>query len=280
MNIGTKIKELRISKGLTQSQLAGERITRNMLSCIESEKAMPSLETLFYIADRLSVPPSYLLSDNDDLCLYEKNEKIGQIRKLFSERKHEACIKQISDIGKTDDELAFLLCNCYFELGKAAVIQGSLSTGKSMLALCSEYADKTIYDTSMLRALTELYSSIAENIQSPLLELDSEFFEKTIPNQNDFEFYKYVTQDYSYRFSNETYKTHAKAKELIKNRRYSEAVSELSKIENAKNVENYNSYLFFSVYGDLESCSRQLGDFENAYRYASKRLSLLDGFKS
>jgi len=280
MNIGAKIKELRISKGLTQAQLSGDRITRNMLSCIESEKAMPSLDTLLYLAERLSVPPSYLLSDNDDLFFYEKNEKISDIRNLFSEKKYEACIKRVTDIGKTDDELSFILCCCYFELGKDSVMRGSLTTGKSMLKLCSEYAKKTIYDTSMLLALTALYSSIAENIQSPLLEFDSDFYEQTIRHNADLEFYKYVIQDYSFNFSNEIYKMHIGAKELIKNRRYAEAIVDLIEIEKTKNADTYNSYVLFSVYGDLERCFRQLGDFENAYRYASKKLSLLDAFKT
>lgn len=280
MNIGTKIKELRIRKGLSQAQLVGDRITRNMLSCIEAGKATPSLDTLIYLADRLSVPASYLISDNDDIFFYQKSEKIEEIRRLFSEEKYEACIKSINRLEKIDDELAFIICSCYFRLGKAFVISGSLASGKKMLKLCSEYAKKTIYDTSMMIAFAELYSSICDNIQSPLLELDSEFIEKTIPYREDLEFYKYVTQDYSFDFTNNVYKTHIAAKELIKNRRYSEAVYELIRIENSKNQGNYNSYVFFSVYGDLEGCFKQLGDFENAYRYASKRLSLLDAFKS
>ena len=36
MNIGQKIKSLRIAKMLTQNELAGDNITRNMLSRIEN----------------------------------------------------------------------------------------------------------------------------------------------------------------------------------------------------------------------------------------------------
>ena len=41
--IGEKIKALRISKRMTQSELAGDQITRNMLSLIENGSALPSL---------------------------------------------------------------------------------------------------------------------------------------------------------------------------------------------------------------------------------------------
>ena len=44
MNIGKKIKKLRTSKLMTQSELAGSEITRNMLSRIENDAASPSLE--------------------------------------------------------------------------------------------------------------------------------------------------------------------------------------------------------------------------------------------
>ncbi|MBQ8005809.1 MAG: helix-turn-helix transcriptional regulator, partial [Clostridia bacterium] len=60
MNIGEKIKNLRTSKLMTQKELAGEEITRNMLSQIENGSASPSLQTLRYLAARLGVPVGYL----------------------------------------------------------------------------------------------------------------------------------------------------------------------------------------------------------------------------
>ena len=56
MNIGEKIRELRVAKLMTQAELAGTHITRNMLSCIENGSANPSLSTILYIAGRLNVP--------------------------------------------------------------------------------------------------------------------------------------------------------------------------------------------------------------------------------
>jgi transcriptional regulator with XRE-family HTH domain len=41
MNIGKKIKDLRSAKMMTQSELAGDEITRNMLSRIESGSKRP-----------------------------------------------------------------------------------------------------------------------------------------------------------------------------------------------------------------------------------------------
>ena len=46
MKIGEKIKKLRTAKLMTQSDLVGNEITRNMLSRIENGAANPSLETI------------------------------------------------------------------------------------------------------------------------------------------------------------------------------------------------------------------------------------------
>ena len=66
MNIGKKIKELRTKKLMTQSELAGDVITRNMLSCIENGSATPSLATLRHIAAKLGVSMGYLLADESE----------------------------------------------------------------------------------------------------------------------------------------------------------------------------------------------------------------------
>ena len=50
MDIGKKIKELRSAKLMTQTELAGHEITRNMLSRIENGAALPSIGTVIYLA--------------------------------------------------------------------------------------------------------------------------------------------------------------------------------------------------------------------------------------
>ena len=54
MQIGEKIKKLRTAKLMTQSELVGGEITRNMLSRIENGAAQPSMATVKYIAERLT----------------------------------------------------------------------------------------------------------------------------------------------------------------------------------------------------------------------------------
>ena len=63
MELGQRIKELRLQRGLSQRQLCGDRITRNMLSLIESGKANPAMDTLLYLADGLGVGIGALLGE-------------------------------------------------------------------------------------------------------------------------------------------------------------------------------------------------------------------------
>ena len=53
MTLGQKIKNARKSKRITQDRLAKGKITRNMISRIESGKANPSLETIKHIAKEI-----------------------------------------------------------------------------------------------------------------------------------------------------------------------------------------------------------------------------------
>ena len=50
MNIGEKIKELRVRRRMTQADLAGDTVSRNMVSLIENGRATPSVQTLEEIA--------------------------------------------------------------------------------------------------------------------------------------------------------------------------------------------------------------------------------------
>ena len=63
MGLGEQIKKARQARGLSQRQLCGDRITRNMLSLIESGKANPAMDTLQYLSARLGVSVSALLEE-------------------------------------------------------------------------------------------------------------------------------------------------------------------------------------------------------------------------
>ena len=278
MTLGEKIKSRRRELKITQSELAGTKITRNMISALEKDKATPSLATLKYIADTLDLPLSYLLSEDDDLSFYIKKERIPAIKYALEAKNYNACISNILKIDTLDDELYYILAKCYFELGISSIKNGSLLTAKKQLKKSTEYCNRTMYDTSRFTTIIPLYSAIANNINAPLLEFEEQEFKKELEHCFELEFYNYLTLNQEYTYTNVQYKLHIEAKKLIKDRKYQEALKLLSELERTKSDYPYNSYLMFGVYADLEACYKQLYDYENAYRYSSKRLSLIEGF--
>ena len=63
MELGARIKACRLELGLSQRQLCGDYMTRNMLSQIENGSAKPSVKTLEYLAGQLGKPVSYFLEE-------------------------------------------------------------------------------------------------------------------------------------------------------------------------------------------------------------------------
>ena len=279
MTLGEKIKSERRRLGLSQTQLAGDKITRNMISAIESDKANPSISTLSYLAERLSVSLSYLFAETEDALIQRRYALIVDAKNDFKDARYKECIEKILNIGFVDDELAYMLAISYFNLAKSAVLLGEVSEAKRCFLEFGKYADMTVYDISVQKSLTIMYSAIASNIQSPLLDFDIKAFEDGLRLGFDFEFYRYLMQDFDYKYTNITFARHLEAKNAIKERKYNTAISLLNSIENEKNANSYNAYVVLGVYNDLENCYKQLFDYENAYRYATKRLALLEAFK-
>jgi len=197
----------------------------------------------------------------------------------FSEDERTADIVKMDSIP-TDDECELILAEAYFELGKRYVLNGSLASGRKCLEKALIHAKQTSYSTTYVEHQALLYSALASNISAPLLELDVKTFEKSAASISDIDLYKYISMDKEYAYENSIFKKHLSAKEHIKSRDYYKALEILKQLESEKSAENYNAYFVLSLYADLELCYKQMGDFENAYRYSTKRMSIIDGFKS
>lgn len=280
MLLGEKIKAARRDKRITQSQLAGDKLTRNMISRIESGSANPSLDTIRYLAQRLDIPVPYLLSEDDDLFFYKKKEKLPMIYAAYASGDYAYCIEKIDSLSELDNELAYIHAFALFEQGKHNLKRGALRSAIKDFERAEESIGKTVLDTTHFFGILKMYKSIAANIQAPLLEFNQEEYAVGAYAAFDYDLYRYLIQDYEYDFRNECIGCHASAKKLIRERKYTDAVAKLIEASEKMVDEGYNSFIAFGIYTDLEQCYKQLLDFENAYRYASKRMSMLEGFKT
>lgn len=280
MTLGDKIRAERIKRGMTQSDIAEDKITRNMLSAIEGGKALPSLDTLYHIADKLNLPVAYLVSDDIELSAFKRLDLIESVRKAFSRKQYSDCISIIEEISVVDDELAYILAYSHFEIGASAARNGAFITAEKHLMLSEKFFSQTVYDTRTLECKLPLYLSFVKNVNSPLLDFDKDVFCDIMTDVVDLEFFKYLCNEWDYDYSNELFKKHADAKIKIKERKYYDAIKILLEISEAKSSYEYHAYLMYLVYGDLDYCYKQIYDFENAYKYATKRISMLEGFNS
>jgi len=60
--LGERVRALRVSAGLTQTELAGERFSKEYISQIERGKTRPTDVTIIWLAERLGVDPALLRS--------------------------------------------------------------------------------------------------------------------------------------------------------------------------------------------------------------------------
>lgn len=93
MGLGEKIRAARKELGLSQRQLCGDQITRNMLSLIESGSARPSMDTLAFLANRLGKPISFFL---DETAMTSPNQAVmAQARDAYRQGDWEMVLKNL-----------------------------------------------------------------------------------------------------------------------------------------------------------------------------------------
>lgn len=111
MELGEKIRQARLEAGLSQRQLCGDAITRNMLSQIENGSANPSMTTLQYLAAKLGKQVSYFLQE--DSILSPNPSLMQQARQAYIAKRYAAVLDMASQYQPPDplfDEEWYYLC--------------------------------------------------------------------------------------------------------------------------------------------------------------------------
>ena len=279
-SISQKIRRARLEKGLTQGELAGDEITRNMMCRIETGTATPSRATLAYLAERLDLPLLYLLDDTLTLDECAKHLYMSDVRREFKEGHYAEALRLIRKHFKDyDDETALIAAHCLLSEAEKKLHNGNLESADKTIKEALSLTEKTVYPTSDIRASLSLLSALASNVQSPRYEIDEESYLHLRNDSVMQDLYAYLTDDAS-SCREPLYLAHIKAREYLRARDYRSALARLQALEERRLADNMSAILIFRIYTDLETCYRELGDFQNAYRYAGKRISMLAAFKS
>ena len=147
--LGRRIKEARLAKNMTQSELVGTFITRNMLSRIESGNACPSVKTLEYLAQRLELPAGSLMADNEPES--EEASRDAQLllksKKLYIAENYESAGEAARELigGEFSDEAQAMLARSFLALSDRAMQNGDTAAAAKFAKEALSYADKGIY---------------------------------------------------------------------------------------------------------------------------------------
>ena len=290
MKIGEKIKKLRTAKLMTQSELVGSEITRNMLSRIENGSATPSLETICYIAARLNVSPGFLLAEGADEQIYFKHNEIVGIKQAFASGDYRIC----RDIclhaqSAEDDEVQMILADCDLAIAIEEFNNGNLRVACEYLDEAVSACENTIYRTDYVVAVAETYfrymRRISATLSSNVLEEDTV---NVYPALTD-EFCRYTFAMEQWKEGDESGEDpisvstigaadspltlHYEATVAMQNGAYAEAYDKLHAILLSETPVS-EPVLYF-VFCDLEICCREIENFKGAYEYSIDKIELL-----
>jgi transcriptional regulator with XRE-family HTH domain len=289
MNIGGKIRSLRVAKLMTQAELAGNQITRNMLSCIENGAAQPSLSTILYIAERLGVPVGFLLAEEGDEIVYVKMGELANIKRAYRARDWQGCRSLCQSLGtEPDDEIRMLLAECDLGIAIDSFWAGKVRAACRFFDEALLYAKETIYSLPHVRAQAEVYFRYMQRL-SPTLYSDA--LDENEPTEtvckNAFSAYVDALDavdagdnrsvgEYHEMYAEEApvFAEHLAARGAIIQERYSEAKVILTEL--LGRGTGLNEIILYSLLRDLEICCRETGDFEGAYRYTNEKVQQLE----
>ncbi len=292
MNIGQKIKELRSAKMMTQQELAGEHITRNMLSRIENGCALPSLPTLMYLSERLGVPAGFLLVEGDEEFGYKKASRMPDIMSAYRAGDWEICKDICLSLGGTDDELNYMITLCLFNEAKDAFAAGDLRRSAELFDSARACSSMTIYPIGSVVAESDTFLFCISHI-SPSLVADIETVSAPLRGALSEPFCRYFSMlwaiesnfvtifdpaSYSASGGNEDkmYLDHISAKMKMRSGHYNEAYHLLKHILSSDS--DIPAPLLYFIFTDLEVCCRELSDYRGAYEYSNDKTGMLEKF--
>ena len=177
MELGQKLRQARLEAGITQRQLCGETITRNMLSQIENGSAKPSMQTLRYLAGQLGKPVAWFLEE--DGAISANLQVILSARQAFREKNWEKCRELLQSYREPDDlldqEYRLLGQETLVSLAEQAVREGKKPYALDLLTEAEAVAEGCLYDSQKhRRLLLKLRLQPDEDTLAQLPSLDEE----------------------------------------------------------------------------------------------------------
>lgn len=267
MELGEKIRAARLEAGLSQRQLCGDVITRNMLSQIENGAARPSMDTLRYLAGRLGKTLSFFLEDQ---AVTSPNQDVMQRARQAYETAHFADTLSILECYKSPDpvfdaEYHLMLALSLLEQAARATEENRHPYAEELLRQAALAGSRTPYFTPALereRLLRLAQVCPAPSVEAALPPDDRELLlrAEAALERKDFDRCAAFLEAAQNRELPRWHLLRGEAEFGRQN--YEAAAAHFQLAETAYPRETLPR---------LEICYRELGDFRKAYEYACKQ---------
>lgn len=259
MELGQRLKQARLDAGLSQRQLCGEAITRNMLSQIENGSAKPSMDTLRYLAGRLGKPAGYFLEEemavpvNQQVIMKLRQAQGAQVLQLLEEYEEPDPVH--------DPERWLIEALTCLDLAKNAIEEKKDAYALDLLERAKKAGEKTPYYTPELEERRVLLCFRAgmtvgnlPNVDLQLMLLATDALEKGQPEAAGRFLDAVIEPTAQWHF------LRGKAWEAMQD--YSQAAGHYLQAEDYDPAQ---------IYGCLERCYLAMEDYKQAYFYACKQ---------
>ena len=265
MNLGEKLRLARLEAGLSQRQLCGDFLTRNMLSQIEHGTARPSLDTLQYLAGKLGKSVGYFL--DEDVLVTPNRSVVELAREALRQGNWEALEKALEQYRTPDEvfdeEQKLLRLRWLLHKARGALDSGKKPYALALLEQAEETAENALYADGDIRRQILLLRSRIEPEQAALLpSVDEELLlrAEAALARAQWERSGHLLEAVEDRTSPRWH--FLRGEVYLQQRDYPAALARFREAE-----AGYGA----AVYERIEYCCRELGDYKQAYEYACRR---------
>lgn len=143
IGLGERVRQRRIALGLTQTEIAGVRFSKEYISQIELGKTRPTPDTVEYLASRLSIDPGYLSHGVSTEDRARVEAMLARAEAHAQAREYESALEVFADVktavaasGSADLSARRLLGE-----GWALIEQGQIREGLEVLTKARELVD-------------------------------------------------------------------------------------------------------------------------------------------
>ena len=282
MTLGEKLRKTRIEKGLTQAEVAGYKITRNMLSQIENDVASPSVGTLEYLAQRLGVRAGWLLEHDET-----DSEALPRAREFLHQQRWRACLDALT--GLEGDEALAMRAAAAAKLAQAALDDERFDEARAYAAQAIESSKQGLYsDAGLQLSMAAVLARCAQQRADHAEQAVAAYRQVYLAAQNGVAYHLLMAryqleQEHIQAAEREIWSIvdlpeQNRAEYLVLRGRIAAKKEQYENpalyLQQAEQLDGLPRILRRELYRCMELCCRETEDYKQAYEYAAKQISL------